>query len=648
MKKSKNKIIMIVLSATIMSNVLVPMSTLAATNNTNNEGKEEVIYINLNGNGEVDNVYAVNILGTKDIIDYGDYSDIRNMNTTDSLFYSNGKVTGTNSAEKLYYQGTLNEIEIPWNIKINYYLDGKEVNPDNLAGRTGALEIKISITQNEKCNSIFFENYALQSTLTLDSEKCTNIEADGATIANVGSDKQLSYIILPNKGKEIIIKADVKDFEMSSMAINGVKLGLTVDVDDKELLDKVTELTDAIDKLNSGAISVNDGTSSLNNGTTDLSSGVDSLNSGVTSLNDGILKIYAGLEELNSNSKNLTSGSSEVLNALNQISTALNNVDISTENISNLVSASSSIQNGINDLVSAITLLQENTNYDSYKAIMNTNGLNIDSLQSNNASTIEVINNQIVVLTETRDKLLASGLAIDDSQIVQIQTQINTFSQIITLIQGNMASISGTESYLNNVSIGVNEVLNGATTLQTKYDKFNSIIINLGDMLDGMVYNLSTLSSAINTLISEYSKLDSGITDYTNGVRTVLSGYSQIVIGSNNLVNGSSTLKSGAEKLSIGLSELYSGTTELSKGTTELNNQTSNLDIEVTDQINEMIDDLDGTSDEIVSFVSEQNINVDSVQFVIKTPVIENKNIIEDEEQEETLSFWEKLINLFK
>ena len=190
MKKSKNKIIMIVLSATIMSNVLVPMSTLAATNNTNNEGKEEVIYINLNGNGEVDNVYAVNILGTKDIIDYGDYSDIRNMNTTDSLFYSNGKVTGTNSAEKLYYQGTLNEIEIPWNIKINYYLDGKEVNPDNLAGRTGALEIKISITQNEKCNSIFFENYALQSTLTLDSEKCTNIEADGATIANVGSDKQ--------------------------------------------------------------------------------------------------------------------------------------------------------------------------------------------------------------------------------------------------------------------------------------------------------------------------------------------------------------------------------------------------------------------------------------------------------------------------
>ena len=41
------------------------MSTLAATNNTNNEGKEEVIYINLNGMVKLINVYAVNILVLK-------------------------------------------------------------------------------------------------------------------------------------------------------------------------------------------------------------------------------------------------------------------------------------------------------------------------------------------------------------------------------------------------------------------------------------------------------------------------------------------------------------------------------------------------------------------------------------------------------
>ena len=321
MKKSKNKIIMIVLTATIISNTMVPISTLAESNtilnNTNyateSQGKEEVIYINLDGNGEVSSAYAVNIFDSQNILDYGDYSEIRNMNTNDTLSYNNGEITGSNSVDKLYYEGTLKEVEIPWNINIKYYLDSKEISSNELAGKSGTLEIKISITDNEKCNSTFFENYALQTTITLDTEKCNNIEAEGATIANVGSTKQISHIILPNKGKEISIKADVNDFEMASMAINGVKLGLSVDVDTNSLLDKVNELTDAIEKLDSGAISINDGSIELNNGAYDLSNGVNSLSTGVNSLNDGIITVYKGLQELNSNSKELTSGSKEVL-----------------------------------------------------------------------------------------------------------------------------------------------------------------------------------------------------------------------------------------------------------------------------------------------------------------------------------------------
>ncbi|WP_195999475.1 hypothetical protein [Clostridium sp. 1001271B_151109_B4] len=656
MKKSKNKIIMIVLTATIISNTMVPISTLAESNTilksqnyvAESQGKEEVIYINLDGNGEVSSAYAVNIFDSQNILDYGDYSEIRNMNTNDTLSYDNGEITGNSSIDKLYYEGTLKEVEIPWNINIKYYLDGKEISSNDLAGKSGTLEIKISITDNEKCNSTFFENYALQTTITLDTEKCNNIEAEGATIANVGSEKQISHIILPNKGKEISIKADVNDFEMASMTINGVKLGLSVDVDTNSLLDRVNELTDAIEKLDSGAISVNDGSTELNNGTYDLSNGMNSLSTGVNSLNDGIITVYKGLQELNSNSKNLTSGSKEVLDALNEIGSALNNINISNESISELVSASSDVQTGINELVSAITLLQGNTNYEAYKSIMNANGLDIDYLQSNNASAIENMKSQISVLTEARDNLLVAGVQADDSQIIQIQTQIEMYNQIITLLQGNMASISGTESYLNSVSDGIGQVLGGATELQTKYTEFNNAIQGLSALLNDMIYNMSNLSTAINTLISEYNKLDVGINEYTNGVATLLQGYSQLVEGSTNLVNGTSTLKSGAEKLSSGVAELKDGTMELSKGTTELNDKTANLDTEITDEIDKMVDDLDGTSDEIVSFTSEKNTNVKSVQFVIKTPEIKKVTIEVSKDEEKSPTLWERIINLFK
>lgn len=633
---------MIVLTATIMCNTIVPINTFAESNTilksqnyeTESKGKEEVIYINLDGNGKVSSAYSVNIFDSQNILDYGDYSEIRNMNTNDNLSYNNGEVTGSNSVDKLYYEGTLKEVEIPWNINIKYYLDGNEISSNELAGKTGTLEIKISITENKKCNSTFFENYALQSTITLDTKKCNNIEADGATIANVGSTKQISHIILPNKEKEISIKADVNDFEMASMAINGVKLGLSVDVDTNSLLDKVNELTDAIEKLDSGASSVNNGSTELNNRAYDLSNGVNSINIGVNSLNDGILTVYQGLQELNSNSKDLTNGSKEFLDALNQIGLALNNINMSNENITKLVSASSNVESGINELVSAIILLQRNTNYEAYKSIMNDNGLDINMLQSNNASAVKNIKSQIVTLTETKDNLLASGIQADDSQIIQIQTQIESYNQIITLLEGNMASINGTESYLNSVSNGIGQVLGGATELQTKYVEFNNAIKSLSALLNDMIYNMSNLSTAINTLISEYNKLDVGINEYTNGVSTLLQGYSQIVGGSTNLVSGTATLRSGAERLSLGVTELNNGTTELSKGTTELNNKTENIDIEITDEIDKMVDDLDGTSDEIVSFTSEKNTNVQGVQFVIKTPEIKKASVEVSKEEE--------------
>ena len=66
------------------------------------------------------------------------------------------------------------------------------------------------------------------------------------------------------------------------------------------------------------------------------------------------------------------------------------------------------------------------------------------------------------------------------------------------------------------------------------------------------------------------------------------------------------------------------------------------------DAIDKMVDNLDGTSDEIVSFTSEKNTNVQSVQFVIKMPEIKKATIevLKDEEKSPTL--WERIINLFK
>ena len=652
----KNKIISLVLATVIMGGVATPISAFAQEivtsdnledSSRENTDKEEVVYVNLNNNGLVDKVYAVNIFNSKNIVDYGDYSEVRNMNTNDVLNYSNGKIVTTNSSDKLYYEGVLENAQIPWNIDISYYLNGEKISADKLAGSAGSLEIKISISSNEKCNSVFFENYALQGAVLLDTEKCANIESDEATIANVGSQKQLSYMILPNKGKEITIKADVKDFEMPSISLNGVRFNLDVDVNTDELTDKVKELTDAIDEINSGATTLKDGTSTLNGGTSDLLSGVDSLNSGVDSLNSGILKVKEGLETLNSKSSNLTDGSKKILDALNEINLALEKVNVSSESIAQLVSASSDIKKGIDNLVKGAVSLNSNIGYSAYKGIMSSNGLNIDSLQGSNTSEVNDIKSQIQSLTDTKNALIAEGALDGDSKVLAIENAISELTEIIGLLQKNSAAIGGVETYLNNVSTGTQELLTGSNTLQEKYGQFDEAIVNLSQKLSGLGENMATLANAISQLTAQYKTFDTGVNDYTKGVSALLEGYSKIVNGSTELKDGTKTLKDGANSLNSGASSLYEGTTKLSDGTGELNDKTSNLDGEINDEVDSMVNELTGNLEEVVSFVSEKNTNVESVQFVIKTPAIEKEKVESVEEKTENLSIWQRFINLF-
>lgn len=142
-------------------------------------------------------------------------------------------------------------------------MDGKEYSAKDIAGKSGALEIRFSVSKNENCKGSFYDDYALQASFTLNTDLCKNIVSSGATAANVGSNKQLTYTVLPGKGIETVIKADVTNFEMDAVAINGVRLNINFEVDDSVLTDKVNE-------LNSGVAALIGGAGELYSGLTDI------------------------------------------------------------------------------------------------------------------------------------------------------------------------------------------------------------------------------------------------------------------------------------------------------------------------------------------------------------------------------------------
>ena len=649
--KNYNKIIAVAMAGAICGSTAFSSISLAATKSSE---KEEVIYANLTSSGDIEKIYAVNIFEDKDIVDYGVYETVKNMNTMDKINYSNGKITIQNSEDKLYYQGIMKQnTEMPWTIKVRYKLDGIEYAPSELAGKSGKLEISISIKENKNCKKNFFENYALQTVVQLDTNLCENIKSDEATMANVGGLKQLTYTILPGNEKDIKITSDVTDFEMSEIQVNGINLNLGLDkdsIDTSSLTGELDKLKDAVNDLDDGANELNDGAKKLDDG--------------AVTLTDGIKTIQDGLDQLNSKSSSLTSGSSEVLSALKTIQSSLNNVSTSSKDLKQLSSASTSIKSGIDSLVKGLKTVD--SSIDTYNSSLKKAGLNSASeLAQKNKQALSALG-----ITNTQRKLysaytsggsqavsaeLAKLAQAGDSEAVKLYKQVSAGNtdavtqyvqaagkliSVETLLKADASYIEGSSKLINGIdaqmstSSGQTTLMSGAVSLQTNYKKFDASIQDLVSSLNNLMANMTQLKNGINKLTDNYATLDSVIKEYTSAVNKITNGYSKVYEGALDLVSGTHSL--------------YKGTTELTDGTGEFKGETSDLDSKVDDEVDSMIDNFAGGDFEVESFVSDKNTDVDSVQFVIKTEAIKKEEVKVEEEKTEELNFWQKLLNLFR
>lgn len=655
--KFVKRVLPVVLAGVLVLSSAVPAFAAENSSEIPSE-KEEVVYVLLSADGSEKDTYVVNSFHGGTITDYGAYSSVKMLNTSDPIEQNGDKITFTTTEKKAYYQGELPDAQIPWKISLRYYLDGNEITVQELAGKSGKLEIHFTITENTACSGTFYDDYALQASFTLDTEQCSNILAPDATLANVGGSKQLTYTILPGEGIDTTISADVTDFEMSAVSINGIHLNLNVKIDDSELKDKVNELIDAVEQLDDGAVSLSDGsqelldgTGELKNGASDLNSGIASLDEGVITLQSGLSTVQEGLDSLNGQSAALRSGSSEVKTALITIQSALNSVTVTSEDLSELVQASGQIRQAIDDLYDGAVALQTNLGYAQYKAVMAQNGLNVDDLLTGNASAVESIQNYEALLEQMAANPALSGLV--ETYGGQL---LETAEQIIALLNANSAAISGTEAYLDGIAGQLPALTEGLSELKAQYEVFDSAISQMVNTLSGMTGNLSALADGINQLVENYEVLDSGINEYTDGVAQIVAGYSQVMEGVSSLAEGSKELASGSGDLYDGTVELYDGVValcdgaqEMTDGTGEFRGETSDMDAQIDEKIDSLLDTIGGSMENPVSFVSEKNTNVESVQFVIQTDAIEvEETEVAQDIAEENLSFWQKLLNLFK
>lgn len=322
----------------------------------NDADKDESVYLISDANGNVNKTIVVDHLKNKDkkdtLEDASNLSDIENVKGEEKFTQSGDKLTWQAGGKDIYYQGTATE-EPPVTQKVTYYLDGKEISPEDLAGKSGKVKIRFDYTNttsytetvNGEKQTVSVPFAAITGLVLGDGFE--NIEVtNGKAEVSDSSSVVLGYA-LPGLKDSLGIKdkdldgdvnipeymemtADVENFSMPAamtFVVNASDYVSTDGIDTSDLDDMINDLKDASTQLQDGSKTLAEGTDTLADGLSTLqsklgtfASGVGTLQSGLKTYTDGVSTLSGGLNKLNSNVPTLSNG----ITTLNSSAKSLN------------------------------------------------------------------------------------------------------------------------------------------------------------------------------------------------------------------------------------------------------------------------------------------------------------------------------------
>ena len=174
--------------------------------------KSEVVYATLAASGAPKAVYVVNRFDVEapgTVVDHGDYTTVQNLTNETELTRLGDATTFEAETGTLYYQGDAANAALPWNVSLSYELDGKKMEADQLAGASGNLAVHVTTARNEAVDPAFYDSFMLQITFTLPGDVASDVEGEGATIAQSGEDATAAFTVLPGQDADFTLTATV-------------------------------------------------------------------------------------------------------------------------------------------------------------------------------------------------------------------------------------------------------------------------------------------------------------------------------------------------------------------------------------------------------------------------------------------------------
>ncbi|MFR2316509.1 MAG: hypothetical protein ACLS62_08905, partial [Terrisporobacter sp.] len=370
----------------------------------NNISKDETVYSILDENGNVNRnivsawINSSSSLGT--IHDVSTLSNIKNVKGDEKPEIDGDKLTWDISEDDLYYQGETNK-SLPISVNIKYELNGQEVSPKDIQGKTGKFKITLSLKNNESRevkiggkNRTIYVPFITASEIILNRDNFKDIKTSTGALLDEGNNSAITFVSIPgfkesldldsqysnylNLKDEIVIEGNTTGFKTPTImvaATSDVSKYLE-DIDEdtsfndlKSSLDKLQEsgktLVDGAKQVSDGASTLNTNYKKFNDGVKTLDSGIDTLNKGASQLltklpqlDNGAASLSSGLGTLSSSSKQLSNGAKQVNDGASSLYSGLGTLSSSSKQLSN---GAKQVDDGASSLYSGLGTLSSSS-----------------------------------------------------------------------------------------------------------------------------------------------------------------------------------------------------------------------------------------------------------------------------------------------
>ena len=341
------------------------------------EEKEETVYVNAAADGSVEKVtvseWLKNTRGSAVLEDTSSLENIYNVKGDEEFSRSgDGRLLWAAGGRDIYYQGESSE-ELPVSMKLTYYLDGKEISPDELAGKSGHVKIRIDYTNNTLTDTAdggkTCTPFMMATGMILPSETFHNVKLTNGKLINDGQQNMVLGIAFPGLADSLELKdtqladtagipdyveleADAEDFSLAMTAT--VATTGTLSEFGLDEVDSLDDLKDSLNRLSDASAQLVDGTSELSDGAGELQEGIRQFLDGVSSAAEGSGELRDGIHTLNDKKGELLDGVNALVDGMRTLESGAgelkSGIEEYTDGVDTLAGGAGSLDDGAGKL----------------------------------------------------------------------------------------------------------------------------------------------------------------------------------------------------------------------------------------------------------------------------------------------------------